>query len=173
MCILSDFRLVDCVLRISRAWRACLLVLWHIQRHMLHTSNISHVTLPNLRFFDFGGVSAYLEALLSHINAPLLKTLSINFFNQLSFPVSHLGRFVTSTENIRPSIVRLLFYHKAVVVFMYFSVGSPEHTLYLRVGCDHLDWQVSSMAQIFNILNPHQENGSFTFFVLFVLFHAF
>ena len=125
-----------------------------IQRHMLHTSNISHVTLPNLRFFDFGGVSAYLEALLSHINAPLLKTLSINFFNQLSFPVSHLGRFVTSTENIRPSIVRLLFYHKAVVVFMYFSVGSPEHTLYLRVGCDHLDWQVSSMAQIFNILNP-------------------
>jgi hypothetical protein len=112
------------------------------------------MSLPNLRFFDFGGVSAYLEALVSHMNAPLLKTLSITFFNQLTFPVSHLGQFVTTAENIRPNTVRFLFYHKAVFVFMYFSLSTPEHTLYLRVGCERLDWQVSSVAQIFNVLNP-------------------
>ena len=61
-----------------------------IQRHALRMPNISHTTLPNLRSFFFGGVSAYLEALLSHMNAPLLETLSISFFNQLSFSVPHL-----------------------------------------------------------------------------------
>ena len=125
-----------------------------IERHMLHTPNITHTTLPNLSFFDFGGVSAYLEALLSHINTPLLKRLSVTFFNQLSFSVPHLGQFVTITENIRPRRVNFLFYPKAVVVFMYLSASAPLPSLYIRVDCDHLDWQVSSMTQILNVLSP-------------------
>jgi hypothetical protein len=125
-----------------------------IERHMLHTPNITPTTLPNLSFFDFGGVSAYLEALLSHINAPLLKRLSVTFFNQLSFSVPHLGQFVTITENIRFSRVDFLFYHKAIVVFMYLSASTPLPSLYIRVDCDHFDWQVSSMTQILNVLGP-------------------
>jgi hypothetical protein len=121
---------------------------------MLHTPNITHITLPNLRFFEFGGVSAYLEALVSHINAPLLKRLSVNFFHQLSFSVPHLGQFVTAAENIRFSRVDFLFYHKAVVVYMYFSLSGSSPTLDIGVDCEHPDWQVSSMAQIHNVLNP-------------------
>ena len=121
---------------------------------MLHAPNITHTTLPNLRFFDFGGVCAYLEAFLSHMNAPLLETLSVSFFNQLNFSVPHLRQFVTNAENIRSSRVQFLFYHKAVVVYMYSSMSTSRYNLFLRVGCDHLDWQVSSMAQIFKILNP-------------------
>ena len=125
-----------------------------IEGHMLHTPNTTLITLPNLSFFEFGGVSAYLEALLSHINAPLLRRLNIIFFNQLSFSVPHLGQFVTITENIRFSRVDFLFYHKAVVVFMFLSASALIPSLSIRVYCDHLDWQVSSMTQILNVLNP-------------------
>ena len=121
---------------------------------MLHTPNTTHITLPNLRFFHFGGVSAYLEALVFHINAPLLKRLTATFFNQLSFSVPHLGQFVTTAENIRSSRVEFLFYHKAVVVFMYFSLSASIPTLGIRVDCEHLDWQISSIIQILNVLSP-------------------
>jgi len=125
-----------------------------IERHMLRMPSTTHTTLPNLRYFSFGGVSAYLEAFLSHMNAPLLEKLSISFFNQLSFSVPHLLQFVTTTENLRASSVRFLFHHKAVTVFMYLSVTALRHTLSIYVGRDHLDWQVSSMVQIFNVLGP-------------------
>jgi len=125
-----------------------------IERHMLRIPNMTYTTLPNLRSFGFGGVSAYLEAFLSHMNAPLLETLNLSFFNQLSFSVPNLLQFVTTTENLRASSVRFLFRHKAVTVSMYLSVTALRHTLSIYVGCDHLDWQVSSMAQIFNVLGP-------------------
>jgi hypothetical protein len=114
----------------------------------------THTTLPNLRTFHFGGVAAYLEALLPHMKTPLLDTLRVHFFNQLSFSVPHLHQFVTTTVNLRSSRVEFLFYHKAVAMFMYLSVGTPLLTLRIRIGCDHLDWQVSSMARIFNVLGP-------------------
>jgi len=123
-----------------------------IERQLLGMPIIPHIALPNLRFFHFVGVSAYLEALLSHMNAPLLKTLRVAFFNQLSFSVPHFCQFLTATENLRSSRVDFLFYHKAVAVFLFVSAPSP--TLHFRVGCDHLDWQVSSMAQIFSVLSP-------------------
>jgi mRNA-degrading endonuclease YafQ of YafQ-DinJ toxin-antitoxin module len=54
--------------------------------------------------------------------------------------------------NLGSSRVEFIFYHKAVAVFVFLSVATPLTTLYMRVGCHHLDWQVSSMAQIFNVL---------------------
>ena len=125
-----------------------------IERQMSRMPNTTHTTLPNLRFFGFGGVSAYLEAFLSHMNAPLLEMLNVGFFNQLSFSVPHLLRFVTTIENLRASSVRLLFHHRSVTVYMYLSVTALRHTLAISVGCDHLDWQVSSMVQISNVLGP-------------------
>jgi len=88
------------------------------------------------------------------MNAPLLHTLYIHFFNQLSFSVPHLCQFVRTTANLRSNRVEFLFYHKAVAMFMFQSVNVPLVTLVIRVGCGHLDWQVSSMAQIFNVLGP-------------------
>jgi hypothetical protein len=61
---------------------------------------------------------------------------------------------VTTAENIRFSRVDFLFYHKAVVVFMYFSLSASFPTLDIHVDCKHLNWQVLSMVQIFNVLNP-------------------
>ena len=121
---------------------------------MARMSNITHTTLPNLRYLSFVGVTSYLEALLSHMNVPLLETLRITFFNQLSFSVPHLRQFAATTENLRSGSVRFLFYNKAVVVFMCPPVNARVPTLSIDVRCDHLDWQVSSMAQIFNVPSP-------------------
>ncbi len=51
---------------------------------------MTHVTLPNLRWVVFNGVSAYLEALLPHVTAPLLERVGIVFSNQLTTSIPHL-----------------------------------------------------------------------------------
>ena len=48
-----------------------------VARQLLDTSIMTHVTLPNLRWFMFRGLSAYLEALLPQITTPLLQKLEI------------------------------------------------------------------------------------------------
>jgi hypothetical protein len=127
-----------------------------LERQLLNTPIITYVTLPNLHSFAFWGVSAYLEALLPHMTTPGLETLDIYFYYQLRFSVPRLLQFMTTTETIRLSSAEFVFYHKAVSVFVlspvrpksvYFSFG-------LEVICGHLDWQVSSITQIFNILSP-------------------
>ena len=124
-----------------------------IERHMLHTPNITHTMLPNLVYFSFGGISGYLEAFLPHMNAPLLEKLKVYFFNQLSYTIPNLRQLVMTTENLRFSNVECLFYHKAVHIFAD-SPASPHSALNIYVGCDHLDWQVSSITQILNVLSP-------------------
>ena len=114
---------------------------------------ITHVTLPDLHFFSFGGVSIYLEALLPHVTTPLLETLKLQFFNQLTFSVPRLLEFMTTADNFRFNRVMLLFYHEAVAVYVYSSVGTGV-CFTVDVYCGHLDWQVSSAAQIFNVLGP-------------------
>jgi hypothetical protein len=36
----------------------------HVERQLIHTPITTRITLPNLRLFWFGGISAYLEAVL-------------------------------------------------------------------------------------------------------------
>ena len=124
-----------------------------IERQLLRMPIITHITFPNLLFISIRGVSAYLEALLSHMNAPLLNKLEVTLFNQLSFSVPHLRQFMTTTEIIRSSTVEFFFYHKEVVMLMFYP-SSQLITLCIRVGCHHLDWQVSSVTQISNVLGP-------------------
>ena len=62
------------------------------------------VTLPNLHFFTFSGVSADLEALIHRIAAPRLKSLQIFFSNQQMFSVPRLVQFMNTTENLRPQV---------------------------------------------------------------------
>lgn len=113
---------------------------------------ITHVTLPNLRWFAFAGVSEYLEALLSHMTTPVLVTLKVHFFHQLSFPVPSLQQFMTITENLRFSIARFCFHDGGVAVWIYPRSETTLFSFYVHVLCEHFDWQVSSMAQIFDDL---------------------
>jgi len=103
------------------------------------------------------GVSIYLEALLPHVTTPVLEALSIYFLNQLSFFVPRLLQFMTTVDNFRFHSVRFVFHHEAVTVFVFpsVSVGTRIFSFTtVNVYCEHLDWQVSSVAQIFNVLSP-------------------
>jgi hypothetical protein len=123
-----------------------------VERRLSQTPILNHVTFPNLHWFSYWGVSAYLEALLPHVTAPLLERLRVHFFNQPSFSVPRLLQFMAAMENFRFRSVRLLFYHEAVAMFV--DLGTGVEDCFMQVLCRHLDWQVYSMAQIFNVLGP-------------------
>ncbi|KAI0249083.1 hypothetical protein BJV78DRAFT_1230234 [Lactifluus subvellereus] len=117
---------------------------------------MTQVTLPNLRRFVFKGVSAYLEGLVARIRTPLLSMFHINFFNQLTFTIPHLLRFMPTSKNLRFSTIRLDFDTNAVIL-MADHCGEWEISPFkfrMRVRCRHLDWQVTSAIQIFNAFLP-------------------
>jgi hypothetical protein len=72
-----------------------------VERQLMHTPITTPVTLPNLRWFEFQGVSAYMEAVVGRITTPRLEKLSIQFFKQLTFSVPRLLQFMNTTENLR------------------------------------------------------------------------
>jgi hypothetical protein len=122
-----------------------------VERQLTHTPAIAPITLPNLHHLHFRGVSAYLEALVYRITAPRVEKLRIEFFNQLTFSIPRLLQFVDTAENLRFNNASVFFSDNPGVVL------SPDgetkvYALIIAVSCWHLDWQVSSMAQIFNSL---------------------
>jgi len=52
-------------------------------------------------------------------------------------------------KNLEFCSIRILFYHEAVAVFVGARVGTAIEDFFMQVLCRHLDWQVYSMAQIF------------------------
>jgi hypothetical protein len=124
-----------------------------IERQLLHTPVITRVTHPNLRVFDFVGVSGFWEAVLPHMAAPLLETFGVKFFNQLSFSVPHLQTFMMTAEKLRFSRAVFIFHHEAVAIFTYAHVEARSNNFSIVLPCRYLDWQVSSVTQISKVLD--------------------
>ena len=122
-----------------------------VVERQLDITPITQVTLPNLRWFSYQGVSASLEALVGAVIAPSLQQLRVDFFNQLTFPIPRLQQFINTTENLRFDIAGLKFADERVDVALY-PRGAMTYAFGINVHCSHLDWQVSSMAQILNAL---------------------
>ena len=119
---------------------------------LMQTPIAAPVTLPNLHFFRFSGVSADLEALIHRIAAPRLESLQIIFFNQQMFSVPRLVQFMNTTENLRFDSAKFSFNDGGVWVDIYPRGEFEMYALSIRVFCEHLDWQVSFVAQISNSL---------------------
>jgi F-box-like len=109
-------------------------------------------TLPNLRWFMFTGVSAYLEGLVARISAPSLSILHTNLFNQLPFTFPHLLQFMKTSENLRFTAVQVAF--DAFSVSVCTVPWKWDTPLMLQIRCGHLDLQVASAAQLFDSLSP-------------------
>ena len=120
-----------------------------MHRLLSRTPTITPVTLPNLRWFWFQGGSAYLEAVVRWITTPRLERPQVFFFKQLTFSVPHLVHLMNITENLQFNSVTVDFSREQVDTATSFP-GNAEIYLYMRVICQRLDWQVSSMAQIFH-----------------------
>jgi hypothetical protein len=125
-----------------------------IERQRLHIPITTHITLSNLHQFYLQGIGTYLESLLPQMITPCLKRLRLQFFNQPRFSIPHLLQFMRTIENLRFSEVVVLFYHNAVSVWVYPPMEKASDNFYFDIACGHLDWQISSVAQIFNVLRP-------------------
>ena len=123
------------------------------ERQLTHTPITAHVTLPNLHHFQFRGVPTYLEALVHQIATPRLQKFLIDFYNQLTFFVPRLLQFVIAAENLRFGSAKFRFFSSVVNVRVYSSEEAEMYGFGTAVLCWHLDWQVSSMAQIINSLS--------------------
>ena len=121
-----------------------------VERQLMHTP---HVTLPNLRWILFRGVKPYLEALVRRITAPRLEKFIIHFFEQLTFSVPRLLEFMNTIENLRFDSAKIWFSRDGVHMRLCPREKSQMYALSIDICCCHLDWQVSSMAQVFDSLS--------------------
>jgi hypothetical protein len=122
-----------------------------VERQPMPPPITTPVTLPNLRWFLFQGVSSYMEAVVRRIVTPRLEKLDIKFFKQLTFSVPFLLQFM-KIENLRFDRADIEFANYGVYMRVY-PEGALMHSLSINVRCWHLDWQVSSVAQISNSLS--------------------
>jgi hypothetical protein len=126
----------------------------HYVEQLSYVPMMTHDMLPNLHWFAFQGVSAYLEALLPGVAMPLLETLQVVFFNQLSFNLPHLVQLMGRTESLRSKSVKLWFQQDAVIVATFPHKGSKKYNFCIQVICSHFDWQVAISAQFVTVLSP-------------------
>jgi len=68
------------------------------------------VALPNLTHLWFHGTSVYFEVLVAHVDAPLLHSVEITFFNEPSFDISVLPQFIRRSE-------KFMFLENALLCF--------------------------------------------------------
>ena len=122
-----------------------------VEKQLLHSPMMTHITLPNLRSFMFGGTSAYLEALLPRMTTPLLETLRIEFFGQVSFPLLHLQKFISTMENLRFSRATLTF-NECIIFLSVYSHEVARMRLDMEFDCRHMGPWVASAAQIIKSL---------------------
>jgi len=113
-----------------------------------------HIILPALTHFRFRGTTDYVEDFLSRIQAPSLYRVKITLFNQLLFNIPQLTRFIKRTEKLRS-------FNQASIAFRdkdaRLSLLSSEREVYLalRIACNGLEQQVSSLAQVCSQLHSH------------------
>ena len=120
-----------------------------LERQLTNTSIITPITLPNLHCLHFRGVSTYLESLVHRITAPRLEELQIEFFSQLTFSLPRVPQFINTIETPRFDSARVVFSDNLAGAAVY-THGETVDVLSIVVKCQHLDWQVTSMAQICN-----------------------
>ena len=123
-----------------------------VERQLIHTPITTYIALPNLRFFWFHGVRAYLEAVVHRIMTPRLEILHVRLFEQLTFSVPRLVLFMNTIGNLRFDNAEIMFQDKQILMTMYFREANT-YAFVVRVDCWQLDWQVSSVTQISNALS--------------------
>ncbi|KAH9958069.1 hypothetical protein BC827DRAFT_1269866 [Russula dissimulans] len=114
----------------------------------------TRVVLPVLTKFNFQGVSEYLEDLVARIDIPHLERADITFFNQLIFDIPQLSLFSHRTKALRLPTRAKMYSCPDDVTFSFNLPGTtdPSESMFLRILCKELDWQVSAMTEICNQL---------------------
>ena len=111
--------------------------------------------LPNLYDFQFKGDSEYLEVVVAHIDAPRLSNFEITLFNDIVFDTPQLTQFISRTSIMKVlEKAHVTFERNATAVGLASLTSGQYETLTVRIPCDELDWQVSSMVQVCTLCLP-------------------
>jgi hypothetical protein len=125
-----------------------------VERQLLHRPIMAPVILPNLRWFGFKGVSAYLEAILPCMTTPLLEGFRTIWFHQLDFSIPQLLQFIGAAKNLRFSSAwaKLRFFQVLLDIGVYHHDGAAKPAFSMQILWGHLDRQVASAVQVFHAL---------------------
>ena len=110
---------------------------------------------PALTEFRFKGDSEYLEDLVARIDTPRLGKLKLTVFNQIIFDTPQLVQFIGRTPTLKaPEEARVVFEDGASRVKFSSQTFGLEY-FEVKIPCIELDWQVSSLEQVFTSCLPH------------------
>ena len=120
-----------------------------VEAQLSHTPTTTHSTLPNLCLLSFQGRLTYLEVLIRQIVTPRLERLRVMFFEQPTFSIPCLVRFMNATENerLRFDSAKFEFSGKRVCVQTY-SHENRRCSFGISVDSWSHARHISSMAQI-------------------------
>ena len=115
----------------------------------------TRVNHPALTKLWFKGANEYLEDLVARIDAPRLGKLEITVFNQIIFDMPQFIQFINRTPMLKePEEARVIFEVGASRVC--FSSQTSGYAYFeVKIPCYDLDWQVSSLEQVFTSCLPH------------------
>ena len=114
----------------------------HLQ---LSPPHLKRAALPALSYMASCGASEYFEDFVARIDTPRLTSLRITFLMDPIFDIPRLRNFIDRTEGLKSfNQAAIEFYDcKIRIVF-----GPAQFEL--GIICERLDWQLSSMTQIFS-----------------------
>ena len=105
--------------------------------------------LPNLMMFWFKGDSEFVGVVVAHIDAPQLFCLDTTLYNDTVFDTLQFTQFISRTPAMKAlEKARVTFEGNAAAVGLASLTSGQYETLTVRIPCDELDWQVSSMVQV-------------------------
>jgi hypothetical protein len=106
---------------------------------------MKRTVLPALTSLSFMGVSEYFEELIARIDTPQLVWLSVTFFMDLVFDIPRLRDFMNCTKTANQA--SMAFTSRTIMIML---DSQAQFKFELRIKCERLDWQLSSMTQIFS-----------------------
>ena len=110
---------------------------------------LTRAVLPALLYFDFKGVSEYLEDLVARIDTPKIERLEIELFMDLMFHIPQLHKFIACQKWQFDRAV-ITFFSSVIKIVL----TSSDRAMELMIGCKEPDWQAESVARVCSQLSP-------------------
>ena len=114
----------------------------------LSPPHLTRAALPSLSGLIFHGASEYFESFVARIDTPRLTSLRTTFFMDLIFDIPRLRNFIDRTEGLKPFNQAAIDFSHWMIKIVFGPGSSPQFELEVR--CERLDWQLSSITQIFS-----------------------
>ena len=127
------------------------------RRPQLPTRTKTRTILPALTLFEFKGVNKYLEDFVARIDALLLDSIGITFefFHRSIFDIPVLAQFIRRTTRFQAlNEAHVDFGSNIVDVRSLPPTRIFDEKLGLRITCNDVVWDHSSVAQVFTLFFP-------------------